>query len=343
MLVGVLGHSLEHPLPLDPTSPWSAFGRALASRGHLIRPIESGTPLDGLDAWVGFSHEPQLIRGLDACGVPISRRVLAVWEPRVVSPHLYRQRALSCYAHVFAPSPEWAREVNGVPFPWPQSVIDSPLEPADAWMKRANACVLVNANKFSAVRGEMYSLRRRALARLDSHGIPVDVVGPRWESPFSARWYHWSASAKVQIASLAIPSCTSASQFMLRPKNIMGEVLDKAEICSRYRIALVIENAPDFVSEKAFDASGSGCIVIYCGPELEPFGIDSRAVVRCKPTARAIAEAATGVLAMSDTEQYELATRQHALFMSASRAHNNYTVLGNLGTEIANCLEGGPE
>ena len=49
---------------------------------------------------------------------------------------------------------------------------------------------------------------------------------------------------------------------------------------SEYRVAIVIENSQEYMSEKFFDALFSGCIPVYVGPNLEAFGIPSNLYIQ---------------------------------------------------------------
>jgi hypothetical protein len=73
-----------------------------------------------------------------------------------------------------------------------------------------------------------------------------------------------------------------------RPPRGVGHVEDKIVTGDKYRVAVVIENSPTYVSEKLFDALRSGCVPIYVGPDLADFGIPSGVTIQEMPIARAI-------------------------------------------------------
>ncbi len=97
----------------------------------------------------------------------------------------------------------------------------------------------ISANKRVKHPLELYTERRRALARL-ARALPdqFDFYGMGWEG-----------------TALGRSSC------------YRGEAKDKASVFSRYRFALVYENAqvPGYVSEKIWDAMRSGCVPVYLG------------------------------------------------------------------------------
>jgi hypothetical protein len=75
--------------------------------------------------------------------------------------------------------------------------------------------------------------------------------------------------------------------FQGYPKS-KGTVEDKLATMSKYKYALVIENSPEYMSEKLMEALFAGCIPIYVGPDPHDYGIPKNLVIWTRPTVRAI-------------------------------------------------------
>jgi hypothetical protein len=55
-----------------------------------------------------------------------------------------------------------------------------------------------------------------------------------------------------------------------------------------FKVAVVIENSQEYMSEKLFDAFVGGCIPVYVGPDLEVFGIPSSLYVTAEATPESV-------------------------------------------------------
>jgi hypothetical protein len=65
--------------------------------------------------------------------------------------------------------------------------------------------------------------------------------------------------------------------------NEFRQVDDKQEFLAQIKIAIVIENSLDYVSEKLFDCLRSGTVPLYIGPNLEDFGIPRTVTLETLP------------------------------------------------------------
>jgi hypothetical protein len=71
----------------------------------------------------------------------------------------------------------------------------------------------------------------------------------------------------------------------------LGLAGDKLEVYANYKVALVIENSPEYMSEKLLDALFAGCIPVYVGPPVEKFGLPKDLVVESAPNVAALSDA----------------------------------------------------
>jgi hypothetical protein len=109
--------------------------------------------------------------------------------------------------------------------------------------------VNISSNKFSNNLLELYSERRGLINYLDKyHSDQFDLYG-----------FGWNQSSNF-LQKIAPFFCKTYSTYR-------GIADDKAQIFSRYKFAIIYENAiaPGYVTEKIFDCLRSECIPIYLG------------------------------------------------------------------------------
>jgi hypothetical protein len=66
------------------------------------------------------------------------------------------------------------------------------------------------------------------------------------------------------------------------PKSLRRSADDKLHASSQNKVAPVVENIEELMTEKLFDAWFYGCIPVYVWPDLAPLGFPSSLYIRCK-------------------------------------------------------------
>ncbi|MDA9854028.1 hypothetical protein N9C21_00160 [Aquiluna sp.] len=145
--------------------------------------------------------------------------------------------------------------------------------------ERREKAVIVNGNKFSWVRGELYSLRRILL--FQEKGI--DVFGSGWrESRLSLIR---SQAVEILRATVSPERVSFGGRHALASfENSRGPCEDKVSTIAQYKVNLVIENSTELVTEKLIDAWMAGCIPVYVGPNLDPHGIPESTYIKASPS-----------------------------------------------------------
>lgn len=179
-------------------------------------------------------HAPGHRAYFDARG---RRRVLLALEGVMHAPDNYNAEARRHFDRILTWNDALLEPGKAVKYCVPQAVRWPAVEPVPFAARRWLASI--SANKRVKNPLELYTERRRALVRL-ARAIPdqFDFYGMGWDG-----------------SRLGKSPC------------FRGEAKDKAQVFSRYRFALVYENAqvPGYVSEKIFDAMRSGCVPVYLG------------------------------------------------------------------------------
>jgi len=212
------------------------------------------------------------------------RKVLVVCEPKVVWPMGSNARVVSLFDEV-----AWLGRPprDGiVVFPWPQT-LDIKPELFFRVEREDSEIPILNANKISAIHGELYSLRRIAASLLPE----VDLHGLGW---------NWSSLEQGKRVLHALGQALSNKQSLspswlrlvlsLRAKQDK-EVRDKSDFFAGYERCLVIENSLEFLSEKLFDALAAGTYPIFVGPSIEDFGLPNWLCAEADPNLASIEEA----------------------------------------------------
>lgn len=317
-------------------SSWNALLEGFRDTGHLVSGF--GALVSQADAIVAMNDQPETRRLQETLEISPERSALILLEPRVTSPSMYRDSILARYAHRFAASPQWAQMVGGISFPWPQ---DLTPRVAPSSVSPTFAATMVNAEKRSAVPGSLYGLRRSVIEVFDGAGLGLAVAGPGWHDTATRRARQGArAIAKALNAGMRPDVREAMSSPGIRPRHWLGRVDDKALALAHSTVTLVIENSPDYVSEKLIDAIVHGVVPVYVGPPLEPFGIPSDLAVTPEPRAEDVLRA---VADLSPTRATETLERGKAWLASPDAAsHEIRRVLRELGRAIGQQLDGCP-
>jgi hypothetical protein len=213
--------------------------------------------------------------------------VLVINEPEVVIPEHSKVKLRKLFKRVV----EVGRPFSQPTVPWPQTWTSKTDDQEARFSDRA---VLIQSGKYSFVRGQLYGLR----IRLASSEKRIDVFGHGWtESP-------WRTLARLSLelvralrGSAKLDFSTLNTAFK-RPINYLGPVESKMAGMSKYKVAVVIENSQEYMSEKLFDAFFGRCIPVYVGAELEPFGIPESLYVKADPNQKSVSDAISLALSM---------------------------------------------
>jgi hypothetical protein len=194
---------------------------------------------------------------------------------------------------------------------------------------------MIQGNKFSARKGELYSLRRKIIVNLGP--ISLDLFGTNWNKGLNFDWWHWSRS--VINSNFAEISTRSFFGIGKKYNNYFGVTDDKNKTLSQYKIAVVIENSADFISEKLFDSIRSGCVSVYVGPNLEKYGIPKGSAIQVDAKHEVVSSMVRSLLEKSNEELEMIARNQRDNLIKVSQDWNNTLVLSKLASDIVDILE----
>jgi hypothetical protein len=234
------------------------------------------------DIYVAMDLDAKTIREMSTLGVSPKNAILLRFEPAIVCPLNFSTRAERLFSRILDVGRQTQREKNWEY--WPQNWSDSfnSLLVTRPKSRIDSRLVLINANKLSLIKNEQYSFRRHLI-----HSFPIDTFGPNWDSGLAQRLRTLAAEVIISLVNGYIPRLRSLRFWLKKHPSLQGLSDDKLETLAKYRTAVVVENSPEYLSEKLFDAIFAGCIPIYVGPKVEDFGIPAGLVVQTLPNVQA--------------------------------------------------------
>lgn len=150
--------------------------------------------------------------------------------------------------------------------------------------QRQQRFVAITANKWSALPGQLYSLRREIYS---SHEL-IDLYGHGWEASVQSQLLMLTKEVLLGLAARSRIVLPKASDIFSYPSNYLGSVKDKAKTMANYDFSLVIENSGHYMSEKLMDSLLSGNIPVYVGAASQHFNIPEQFVFQAEPSVDSI-------------------------------------------------------
>lgn len=257
-----------------------SFGGFLLERQLLSKAVDSRT-----EKLVCIDYSPSVGKEIKKLGLSPENCTLVHMEPSVVLPANFARSRKRQFGTVITVGGIRNQVSSSVHWPllWPSA---SDLEKLHA-SERAERVVVINGNKMSFIKGELYSLRRTAIKSVGH----LDLFGTQWDSKFATRLIIALKSFAQAVLSLKLPRLSGLNLWFQYYPRSKGPVDDKLKTMAHYKYALVIENSAEYMSEKLMESLFAGCIPIYVGPDPEEFGIPRELVIRAQPSLHSIQEA----------------------------------------------------
>jgi len=277
---------------LKDSDPTSLKSMALEMGHSVVASLRESPDIAICVDWDKASAKP--VKTAKSLGIPT---VLVKNEPKIVTPGHGNSRIDRKFTAVIEVGrPNYSPLVR-----WPQTWN---LKHFDN-KQRINRAVAISANKFSFVKGELYSLRTRVYSSSDS----LDLFGVGWNRSVVNNILKLSKDLQIAILGSATNvTFACLSSLWLKPLNFLGQAGDKLEVLSRYKVSLVIENSSEYMSEKLIDSILAGTIPVYVGPPVKMFGIPEGLVVFARPDPQDVMRKITQASRMSHRDWHDMAT-----------------------------------
>jgi hypothetical protein len=306
--------------------PWRAFFETLIGEGHVITSIWNNPHVV-----VFMNHHEKLFNKLSKKDSKIIF-VLVIWESPITRPLDFMSKTLKRYDLILTPSKDWVKNFDSVVFPWPQGQSIYTEQSIKEFNERDSRAVVFQSNKFSFIRGELYSLRRGIIKEFDQDLL---VYGQGWNNYLSTLLELFKAI--IQVTRVGNRFCFP-NTICLKVPHYLGYVEEKRLVLEKFKFVVVIENSMEYVSEKLFEALWGGCCVLYVGPDLKEYGLPDLAI-QCYPSKESIYQTYLDLL---DNEDLITRTRTKArefLLSKNFQRLNNENVLTSMAKVISNKVQ----
>lgn len=326
--IRIVGHQGEPYMDTGQSGPWYEFVEVLKMKGCKILDTQYG---DEVDLLIANSHSKKALKEAKKSKLPGSKTHLVLWEPPVIDYRRHSPKILKLYNLVWSPSIHWAKSAKTHYFRWPQLQLKYQDIKFSDWLQKENKAVMVLSNKFSATKGELYTLRRK-LGLITSSNSTMDLYGDKWNLGKMYCFRHYLGNLiRTPIKLISFKSWFYLGTYQ---NGYKGLSLDKGQTCKRYRFVVVIENSRSYISEKFFDAYASGSIVIYVGPKLSEFGIPDECAIQVDGDAMQINKKIIELMKLNPEDQFNLLKQQQIKILSISKDWYCITVLKKLAEDI---------
>lgn len=237
------------------------------------------------------------------------RTVLIASEPRVVVPANYSEQTSNAFEKVI----EVGRPMTSPVLPWPQHPFTQPAKRSKSTSEKA---ILIQSRKYSFVKGQLYGLR----VQLASKDKRVYVVGHAWDENLLRTIGRLLIDFFRAVKSKAPLDLSTFITGFKKPLNLIGPAESKVAAMSEFKVAVVIENSQEYMSEKFFDALVGGCIPVYVGADLGAFGIPPELYVKAEANLDSVQLAITKALSLD----YESWQTRAQTFLTEAETHQRW-------------------
>lgn len=294
--------------------PWAPFIEVFGKAGFQF--VDSDDKEAGFEFLISCRHTDAITHACEIRGVNPSRRALIVLEPECVDPLPYLTQTQKNYGNLYSGSESWAARLGGKAFRYfngALSLLDDSAHPELLETElRVNTFVMIQAHKFSIIRGEQYSLRREVAQEAWRSGLALDLYGRSWLMSNTKllldvlRSIYNGLSYAIKARQPSVLKLRGLRRIWFKGEiRYKGEPDDQVEVLRNYRYALVIENSLDFISEKLFNAMAAGCRVLYVGESLSAYGSIPTSVVIADPIPKLIVEEMSRMLSDRDIKEFQ--------------------------------------
>jgi hypothetical protein len=241
-------------------SPYKYLRLSLQKRGVDLQTYDQGD-LRKAEKVLCFNHSRSFYNECKRAGLRREQLVLFLMEPRVVIPSQYTPETWEKYGLIFTFLDNLVDGMHILHMRYPQG--QTLLEHVPSWEER-QFLMLMNANKYSYVTHELYTLRRKAIAYFENNS-DFHLYGHGWNNNGTLNTH-----AALQAILYGQPHryFVDLCRGFKHSTAYQGAVTDKYSILQKYRFCLAFENEDQtqgWISEKLFDCLFTGIVPVYLG------------------------------------------------------------------------------
>ena len=282
MKLNIVGSNLSRVYSGFHGNGWELFLKEFENIGF---EIFFNSRASNFDLFIFFDNSKFTGQFLKTINSSSGYKVILLQEPECVLPNNFNMKRNKLFDLILAGSPIWAKDLGVESFFHPL-VTDIPGD-IKQLSNREIEVGLIQSNKFSIIKGELYTLRRKFIRVAEKNAFDFSLAGVGWNKGFfndlKNSLGHLN-SGKIPINKITNPF----SNLGVNYKSYIGPQENKINWLMNVKKNVVIENSLGFISEKLFDSLRSGCATFYVGPNLSDFGIPENVVIKCEPNVQNI-------------------------------------------------------
>ena len=267
---------VQSDFPLGPSRGWIKFFSNLIDSGQIdFLDVNSTLPVHFS---ISFNHKDSQLKRIQGLQIPVENRILVMLECEAILPKMHTDEILKEYGTIFSPSPLWAADHRTQKFTYP--VLPVKYNAISLTEQKDIPIGIVQRNLYSCIKGEMYSFRRKVIFELKNNETHFELRGFGWQrNGFSNIIQHYRLLL-FQIRNRNYSNLVHKPKYFRKVQiKTALPVTNKLDFLRRVKVAIIIENSQDYVSEKIFDCFRAGVVPIYVGPDLSLFGIPTDTVL----------------------------------------------------------------
>jgi hypothetical protein len=226
--------------------------------------------------------------------------ILLRTEPRSVYPAQYSNRIENLYGLILSPGlfQETIETKNFIHHPYTfqthhggpsysdpslellinESVSNSQFN-SNNWILRKKKITILASNKYSPLENSGYSIRRKIVETYKNNPL-FEIYGMYWDSSIFFKLYLYLAMLKFNVISGFSPVLNINQLRKIKSSSIKNICRDKIGLLRDSQYLIIVENSPESLTEKIFDAFVCGVIPIYAGPDLTKVGIPKSTYIK---------------------------------------------------------------
>ena len=247
------------PIGDDLMYPFIYLRKYFEDRGHEVVTIDMA-PLDSFDAIVFLEHPGVTNHYFKRLKKEHTKTplYLVLVEPDTIRPANWKRKNHKDFKKIFSWNTSIADGDKYIWLNWPTKMIFD----ENNFGKKSKFCTLIASNKFSNIKNELYSERRKAIIWFEKNCLDkFDLYGVGWDRIYIESMGRLNFILDRFYRSMRyIPKIKKYSSYR-------GPIRNKRDVLKQYKFAICYENAiaDGWVTEKIFDCFLAGVIPIYLG------------------------------------------------------------------------------
>ena len=246
--------------------PWGYFKLLLKNKGVQLK-LYAKEYIQTSEMIIFFNYHKKQYKECKSAGINKQKLVLILYEPQVVQSSMYTKIIIKRFGLICTWRDDFIHKENHYKIRYIQGQHYRNNLPG---FSERRFLTLINVNKCSYEKNELYTLRRKAIKFFENQDIEFELYGYNWDKRIIYSIKEYLRKLRNAIDNWMLLKFFIDTKILLFPntyKSYKGRILDKYEILQNYKFCVCFENekSPGYITEKIFDCFFTGTIPIYFG------------------------------------------------------------------------------